>query len=121
MKLSLRLTTLRGARRAGALCMTLLQFVSFAALPTADAVLDGAQLDLPLHVESEGNPDCAVQHDHLFCLAVRSLSSATRTSPIGGVPASAAILRLEGQGADVDTAARRLLRGSVGPRAPPLS
>lgn len=119
MKLRLRLTTLRDARRAGALGMTLLQLASFTALPTADAVLDGAQLDLPLHVESEGNPDCAV-HDHLFCQAVRSLSSATRTSPIGGVPATAAILRLGGQDADVDTAARRLLSGSVGPRAPPL-
>ncbi|HUP52073.1 MAG TPA: hypothetical protein VM198_06320 [Longimicrobiales bacterium] len=121
MKLSLGLTTLRDARRVGALRMTLLQLVAFAALPTADAVLDGAQLDLPLHVESEGNPDCSVHHDHLFCQAVRSLSSATRTTEIGGIAGSAAIVQLEGQAADVDTAARRLLSGSVGPRAPPLS
>jgi hypothetical protein len=121
MRLSLRLTTLRDARRVGAAFMAALQLVSFAALPAADALLDASQLDLPLHVESEGNPECAAHHDHLFCQAVRSLSSSTTTAEIGGVEGSSPVLRLAAQWVGADTAARRLLTRSVGPRAPPLS
>jgi len=121
-ELGLRLTTLRNARRAGALSMALLQLVAFSALPTADAVLDASQLGLPLHVESEGNPECAPHHDHLFCQVVRSMSSATRPAEIGSVADSPpAILRLKAQTSAADLDTRRLLTRSIGPRAPPLA
>ena len=120
MKPGPRLTTRRDARRVGALSMALLQLASFAALPTADAILDAPQLGLPLHVESEGNPECAPHHDHLFCQAVRSLSAAATTAQIAAVEGSAPpIRRLEAQTVGVATAARRLLTRSVGSRAPP--
>ena len=122
MKLGLRPTTLRNIRRGGGLCLALLQLVAFSALPTADAVLDASQLGLPLHVESEGVPECASHHDHLFCQVVRSLSSATGTVEVGGLAdAPPPIRRLEAQTSGGDLLARRLLTRSIGPRAPPLA
>lgn len=121
MKLGLWLKTLRNARRTGALSMALLQLVAFSALPTADAVLDGSQLGLPLHVESEGSPECAPHHDHLFCQVVRSLTSVDTTAEIDQAESVAPIVGLEGQTSGAETISRRFLTRSVGPRAPPLA
>jgi hypothetical protein len=105
----------------GALALAVLQLIAFAALPTADALLDIEEFELPLHVESEGSLACAPPHDHLFCQAVRSLAAGGTTPVIGGAePPPAPILGLEAQSTG-DVAARRILTRSIGSRAPPLA
>lgn len=107
-------------RRLGVLLLALLQ-MGAAGVQSADAILDAEGAALPTHLESHQSEDCGVQHDHLFCQVVRSLSAVAQR---GDAPndlglRSPVAFRLTGTDAmhlptvDPDDAAR--------PRAPPVA
>lgn len=111
----------RDARGAGALVLALVQLVALGVLPAADAVLDIEQMELPLHIESEGSKECAPPHDHVFCQVVRSLAAAAEAPAVSGaIGIAAPVFRLHEPPAS-DLTIRRFLTRSVGSRAPPLA
>ena len=108
-------------RRVGAACIAALQIGASAALGPADAILDIERFGSPVHVESPENADCAVDHGHLFCQVVRSLSKAGVSGGITLPQVCLPPLRLP----EPDRVADRLpiapiLCGSIVPRAPPI-
>lgn len=108
-------------RQVGVAFIAALQIVVAAALGPADAILDIERFGSPVHVESPENADCAVDHGHLFCQVVRSLSKAGFSGGVTLPRVCLPPLRLP----EPDCVAARLpiapiLRGSVVPRAPPI-
>lgn len=106
-------------RRLGVLLLAMLQ-IGAAGVQSADAILDADGAALPTHLESQQSEDCGVQHDHLFCQVVRSLSAVAHGGDAPRVVGlqSPVLFRLPGTDAidlpavDPDAAAR--------PRAPPV-
>lgn len=116
-----RQSTRWNLRRAGISCFATLQIGVSAGMPSADAILDGERFGSPIHVESPENTDCAVDHGHLFCQVVRSLSKAGISHGITLSQTGEPPLRVP----EPDQAADRIpstpiLFGSVAPRAPPV-
>ncbi|MDE2781762.1 MAG: hypothetical protein OXK77_02285 [Gemmatimonadota bacterium] len=99
-----------------------LQIGIAAGLGPADAILDIERFGSPVHIESPENADCAVDHGHLFCQVVRSLSKAGVAGGITLPRVCLPPLRLP----EPDRVALRLpaapiLCGSIVPRAPPIA
>ena len=107
-------------RRFGVLLLALLQ-LGAAGVQSADAILEAEGASLPTHVESEESEDCGVQHDHLFCQVVRSLSAVAWRGDVPGVIGlhDHRSFRLPGD-ADVLSSAVDP-DGSARPRAPPVA
>lgn len=109
-------------RRVGVSCVAAFQIGAAAGLGPADAILDIERFGSPVHVESPTNADCAVDHGHLFCQVVRSLSKA-------GIPHRITLSQETGPPVHLpepDREAGRapvasVLTGSVIPRAPPVA
>lgn len=109
-------------RRKAVFSLATLQIGLTGSLGPADAILDIERFGLPIHVESPERADCAVDHGHVFCQVVRSLSKAGVSGGIMLPRVSAPPLRLP----EPDTAADRppatpILPGSGIPRAPPVA
>lgn len=69
----------QGPRRFPVLALALLQFIVFAALPVADAVLEARGRSTVAHVEAEGSEHCETGHNHLLCQLTRTFSSGIST------------------------------------------
>ena len=107
----------RDPRRFGVLALALLQFVVFAALPAADAVLEARGLSTLAHIETENSEHCDTGHSHLLCQLTRALSSGISAADLTDFPQASQA------SPNTPTATTRENRpippGGSGPRAPP--
>lgn len=107
----------RDPRRFGVLALSFLQFAVFAAVPTADALLESSGLSTVVHIEGENSEHCDTGHSHLLCQLTRTLSSGVAPLILADLPLVFAT--------SPDTPAatawqnRPTPPGGSGPRAPP--
>ena len=102
--------------------VALLQMGSTAALTHVDALLDGAQMGSPDHVESPDRTDCPFHHGHFFCQVVRLLAQATVSANItidDGFAQPIRVVEAAREGDDLQRAP--IQDGPVVPRGPPVS
>ena len=94
----------------------------FAALPSADAMLDAERAASPVHVESPEHRTCASQHSHLFCQIVRSLLSGVPSGHVANAENPApAVFAPQSPGVDLPARGAIFLIGAIVPRAPPFA
>lgn len=112
----------KGWRRFGVLLLSFLQLAAVGFVPTADALLEQAAADDPVHVEPLGTDSCDVSHDHVYCQLCRVLGLTGATTPDGGAVAPCAPQQVAGADRYIpsSTPASHLL-GGPGSRAPPVA
>lgn len=120
--LFLRQSSRRGWRRVAVSCIALAQIAVATSLVPADAVLDMAQFEPPVHVETPESTECPGHDGHLFCQIVRSLWATGAAPGIAVAGQSSAPIRIAQRCPDWPLPADASIWSSPGiPRAPPLT
>jgi alkyl hydroperoxide reductase subunit AhpF len=103
------------------LLLALLQVAGPVSYQTADLMLEAQGLATPLHVEGEGNEECALHHDDVMCQTVRSLADAVHSRVASPGAVATALPPLIQVRLSELPAFGRVELGAVGSRAPPLA
>lgn len=112
----------RSSFRACVALLASFQLAMSVAVPVADAALESASVELPIHIESEHESGCAPAHDHSFCQLCRTIGLAG--SPLGGGAVLRVQVPIDLGCAPTEASAPRTKSnptGPVGPRAPPVA
>ncbi len=109
------------ARRWGVLLLALVQLAGPIGLQVVDAALDGEDYSTPVHIEGEGQEECADGHGHLICQTLRSMADgigATDALKVGGVSGPESAVN---SGLTSSFILKTPVSGTLGSRAPPLA
>ena len=108
-------------RRAGVLLLAIAQLLGPIGLKVVDAVLDGHELNTPLHVEGEGREACGGGRTHVVCQTTRSITTGLLSADVAHTLVLFAPEFVQDEESDTPTGRSTDVLGALGSRAPPLA